>query len=59
MGCIFLQLAIASLLIFTLNKENAEKQRIVDARGGAPWTAQEKKHHEDDGDKAPYFFYTL
>ncbi|KAK4702792.1 MFS transporter, ACS family, pantothenate transporter, partial [Phenoliferia sp. Uapishka_3] len=59
MGCIFLQLAIATLLITVLNKENNAKQRIVDARGGAPWTAEEKKRHEDDGDKAPFFFYTL
>ncbi|KAL8287355.1 hypothetical protein RQP46_003807 [Phenoliferia psychrophenolica] len=59
MGCITLQLVLASTMIIVLSRKNAAKQRIADARGGAPWTEAEKKHHEDDGDAAPFFFYTL
>ncbi|KAM0756371.1 MFS general substrate transporter [Meredithblackwellia eburnea MCA 4105] len=59
MGFIFLMLATAAVMIPILSAKNSKKEKEEIARGGRPWSAEERKLHEDEGDDAPFFYYTL
>jgi len=55
--CIY-TVILAAFMSWYLARENARKEARLAARA-APWTAEERKEYEDDGDKVDWFKYTL
>lgn len=58
-GFIGMTFGLAVVLRLVLAKKNRDRQRLLDERGGADYSMEEMRAHEDDGDDAPFFFYTL
>ena len=50
---------LALVLRMILGKKNRDRQRLLDERGGQAYSVEEMTAYEDEGDDAPFFFYTL